>query len=741
MDEQKSKLEFAKTLGLTESEFKKICEILNREPNELELGIFSALWNEHTSYKSSKIHIKNFYSKNKNVLQGPGENAGCIDIGDNQALVFKMESHNHPSYIEPFQGAATGVGGILRDIFTMGARPIALLDSLRFGSTDFPKTKYLVDRVVAGISFYGNCIGVPTVGGEVYFNSCYNQNILVNVLCLGIADINKLQSAKAKGTGNPIIYVGSKTGRDGIHGASMASSPFERDTHEKLPTVQVGDPFSEKLLVEACLELFEKDYLIGIQDMGAAGLTCSIFEMSERGNCGMEIDLNKIPVRAKNMSAFEIMLSESQERMLLCVKKGFENKVVKIFEKWDLDCACVGHTIEENKVKLSYKNDAYELPVKPLTSEAPIYERKIEKQINLNKFKFNEDELKEPEDYNNIIIDLISQPNMASKEWVYRQYDHMVMTNTVLLPGADASVLQIKGTTKAIAVTCDCNSMYCYMDPYKGSKIACAEAVRNLACVGARPLAITDCLNFGNPENPNIMWQFTRAVHGINEAALFFDTPIISGNVSFYNEGGGENIFPTPLIGMAGLIKDFKQQISCGFKKEEDLIILLGKNNDKITACEYLYKTFGNDILQDEDLFPEINLEDELNLSKACIDAIENKIINSAHDCSEGGIVACLIECIVTSKSHIGAKIDFKKYNRFDFWLFNENQGRIIVTISPNNLQGLEKIAKKNNIPMCILGETIGNSLVINNKVNIPISDLKKAYSTGFEKAVFKDNT
>ncbi len=716
--------------GLTDGEYQKIIQLLGREPTFTELGIFSVMWSEHCSYKSSKVHLRKFPTKSEIVVQGPGENAGAIDIGDGLAAVFKIESHNHPSFIEPYQGAATGVGGILRDIFTMGARPVALLNSLRFGPLQLTKNRYLFEGVVSGIADYGNCMGVPTVGGEIYFSEYYNLNPLVNAFCIGILKKDAIFKGNASGIGNSVIYVGSKTGRDGIHGVTMASEEFDESSEAKRPNVQVGDPFTEKLLLEACLEVMKKGLIVGIQDMGGAGLTSSSSEMAGRAGTGIEIDTSLVPAREEGMMPYEIMLSESQERMLLCVKKGFENDVTKIFEKWDLDAVVIGHTIKENIVQLKYKNENYEFPVKPLTGDAPIYNRKIEKKINNNK-KIDISNFSEPKDYNEALLKIISSPNLASKEWIYRQYDHMVMTNTVITPGADASVLRIKDTNKAIAVTCDCNSTYCNIDPCKGSIIAVSEAYRNLACVGARPLGITDCLNFGNPENPHIMWQFTEAIRGINTAAQFFDTPIIGGNVSFYNEGNKQNIFPTPTIGMVGLIKNFKEPISCSFKNEGDLIILLGKNNYKITASEYLY---------DLDLFPEIDLEQELNLSKTCIDAIENKILNSAHDCSEGGIATCLVECIVSSNLQIGAKINFKEFDRLDFWLFNENQGRVIVTILPNNLLSLEKIAKKNNIPIHILGETIGNLLVINNEVNISISNLKEAYFTGFEKAVFNKN-
>ena len=544
-------LQLVKDHGLTEDEYRRILDLIGRTPNFTELGIFSVMWSEHCSYKSSRPFLKNLPTEGPNVLQGPGENAGVIDIGDGFAVVFKIESHNHPSFIEPHQGAATGVGGIMRDIFTMGARPIALLDSLRFGDMEDPRTRFLLNGVVDGISSYGNCTGVPTVGGEVYFDSCYNGNILVNAFCLGLAKSDGIFLAKAGGVGNRILYVGSKTGRDGIHGASLlASSEFDETTEEKRPTVQVGDPFTEKLLIEACLEIMEFNWVVGVQDMGAAGLTSSSFEMAHRSEAGVRMDLSKVPLREEGMTPYEILLSESQERMLFVIEPGHEEEAIAILEKWGLDAAIIGEVIDEPGVRIQFDGkEVVNLPTFPVVDGALDLKRETERPKYLDKIdQLNLTELPEPSRGDKAFLKLLACPNIASKEWIYEQYDHMVRLNTLVFPGSDAAVLRIKGTKKAVAISVDCNSRFCYLDPYEGAAIAVAEGCRNVTCSGAKPIGLTNCLNFGNPEKPEIMWQFEQAVQGIGDACLYFDIPVVSGNVSLYNETKGEAIFPRPSL-------------------------------------------------------------------------------------------------------------------------------------------------------------------------------------------------
>nr|NIP39520.1 phosphoribosylformylglycinamidine synthase subunit PurL [Candidatus Dadabacteria bacterium]NIY22887.1 phosphoribosylformylglycinamidine synthase subunit PurL [Candidatus Dadabacteria bacterium] len=640
--------------GLTEQEYKKIVDFIGREPNFTEIGIMSAMWSEHCSYKSSKVHLKRLPTTGDKVIQGPGENAGIVDIGDGLCAVFKMESHNHPSFIEPYQGAATGVGGILRDIFTMGARPIALLDSLRFGNPRLAKTKYLVEGVVSGIAGYGNCIGIPTIGGEIYFDSCYDGNPLVNVFALGIAKSDEIFRGYATGVGNPVFYVGSKTGRDGIHGAVMASETFTEESEEKRPAVQVGDPFTEKLLLEACLELFKTDVVVGIQDMGAAGLTSSSTEMAERAETGIEIDVNNIPCREKGMTPYEMMLSESQERMLIVLKQGKEHIAENIFKKWNLDSSVIGRVIENRSLVLT-KNGSVQcdLPIDIITNEAPYYNREYTKPKYLDQIKDTRS-YKSPDNYNNTVLNLLSSPNLCNKKWVIEQYDHMVRTNTVCPPGSDASIVRVKGTNKSIAMTTNCNSKYCYLNPYTGSMIAVAESARNLACSGALPLAITDCLNFGNPENPQIMWQFKESINGISQAAAFLNTPIVSGNVSLYNQTESEAIYPTPTIGMIGLIEDSSKIINQWFKNDNDLIIQIGTTYEEFGGSEFL-KLLNND---NDYKPPALNLETESNVIKILLELIENGIINTAHDISEGGLITALAESCFTPAGQIGIKIE-----------------------------------------------------------------------------------
>ena len=582
--------EVIKRHGLTDEEYQKILECLGREPNLTELGVFSVMWSEHCSYKSSRIHLKRFPTEGERVIQGPGENAGAVDIGDGLSAVFKMESHNHPSFIEPFQGAATGVGGILRDIFTMGARPIALLDSLRFGELDQAKNRHLLRGVVSGISWYGNCIGVPTVGGEIVFNDIYSKNPLVNVFCIGIVKTDQLLRGEAKGIGNPVLYIGAKTGRDGIHGATMASDSFDDTSDQKRPNVQVGDPFLEKLLLEACLEFLDQDILTGIQDMGAAGLTSSSCEMASRAGTGIELELADVPRRESNMTPYELMLSESQERMLLVAKSGKEGQVLAICKKWGIDAAVVGKVTSDGFVRIKENGTVVvEIPAKALADEAPQYDRPVkppEYQDMLQNFTF--DNVPDVKNAGNVLLQLLESPTIASKSWVYRQYDHMVGINTIVRPGSDAAVVRIKGTNKALAMTTDGNSRYCLLNPYMGGTLAVAEAARNLVCSGAQPIGLTDCLNFGNPERPDIMWQFVLAVEGIADMCRELDVPIVSGNVSLYNETNGLSIYPTPILGMVGLIEPLDQVTTQWFKNPGDRIILLGETKEDLGGTEYL---------------------------------------------------------------------------------------------------------------------------------------------------------
>lgn len=716
--------------GLTCEEYQKILKILGREPSFTELGIFSAMWSEHCSYKSSKSHLKKFPASGSQVIQGPGENAGVVDIGDGEAVVFKIESHNHPSYIEPYQGAATGVGGILRDVFTMGARPIVSMNSLRFGSFSHPKTRYLLNGVVSGIAGYGNCVGVPTLGGEIYFNECYNGNILVNAFALGLARIDKIFKGYAAGVGNSVMYVGSKTGRDGIHGATMASEEFDENSEERRPTVQVGDPFTEKLLLEACLELMKTDYIVGIQDMGAAGLSSSSFEMANRSKTGIEMDIMKIPRREEGMTPYELMLSESQERMLIVVKKGKEKEVEKIFKKWDLDVVVVGKVT--NSAYMKVKENGHipvNLPIKPLVEEAPLYDRpskRPESQDELQQLDFSK--LEEPKNYNDVLLNVIASPNIASKEWIYQQYDHMVRINSVILPGCDATIIRIKGSTKGVGISLDCNSRYCYLDPYSGGMIAVAEGARNLICSGVKPLAITNCLNFGNPEKPEIMWQFKEAIRGMSEACSFLKTPVVSGNVSFYNETQGVAIYPTPVVGMVGLIPDCSMAVTQFYKEEGDVIVLLGETKEELGGSEYLK------IVHDKERGkpPELILDLEKRVHEVCLEAIEQGLVRSAHDCSEGGLTVAIAESAVSGPVVLGADISLESPIRKDAMLFGESQSRIILSADKINVEKITNIAEKKDVPVAVIGKVIKNGLKINVNsrpvIELSCDKIKKAW-------------
>ncbi|MFI5322985.1 MAG: phosphoribosylformylglycinamidine synthase subunit PurL [Thermodesulfobacteriota bacterium] len=726
-----SNLKTALDHGLTEEEYNKIAAALGREPNLTELGILAAMWSEHCSYKSSKVHLRKLPTSGKVVIQGPGENAGIIDIGDGLCAVFKMESHNHPSYIEPYQGAATGVGGILRDIFTMGARPIAVLDSLRFGDPSLPKTKYLVGGVVSGIAGYGNCIGIPTVGGEVCFDECYNGNPLVNVFALGITKRDEIFRGYAEGVGNPVIYVGSKTGRDGIHGAVMASETFTKEAEEKRPAVQVGDPFTEKLLLEACLELFKTGVVVGIQDMGAAGLTSSSAEMAERAGTGIRIDIEKVPRREESMTPYEVMLSESQERMLIVLEKGKEEIAEKIFKKWGLDFSVIGEVTDSGKLVIAEEGKPVaSIPITLISEEAPVYDRPYAEPSYIKEAKNpNLSSIPVPNDLDRALLKLLSSPTLADKRWVWEQYDHMVRTNTVVLPGSDAAVVRIKNTKKAIAMTVNCNSGYCYLDPYAGAAIAVAESARNLACSGAVPLAITDCLNFGSPENPGVMWQFKRAIEGIAEAAVKLNTPVVSGNVSFYNQTGETAIYPTPAIGMVGVIEDVGKHITQWFKDDGDIIVLLGETGEEFGGSEYMKQIHG--IVAG--LPPSLDLEAESSLIKASLEASDRGIIKSAHDLSEGGAALSIAESCFTPEGPVGVTIKLSGTVRDDALLFSESQARAIISLDDKNIESLKSITESNKVPMRIIGKVGGSRLFIKDLVDIPITEAWRAWASSFE--------
>ena len=725
-------LELALEHGLTEEEYRKILEILGRKPNYTELGIFSVMWSEHCSYKNSIAVLKTLPRTGKSLLVKAGEeNAGLVDIGDGLAVAFKIESHNHPSAIEPFQGAATGVGGILRDIFTMGARPIASLDSLRFGPLTNPRNKYLFDRVVQGIAHYGNCVGVPTVAGEVYFEECYTGNPLVNVMTVGIVEHEYIVSATAKGEGNAVMIVGSATGRDGIHGATFASEELTEESEYRRPSVQVGDPFTEKLLLEASLELAKKGFLVGMQDMGAAGISCSTSEMSARGKSGMIIDLSKVPLREPGMTPYEIMLSESQERMLVVVKKGFEEETKKIFSKWGLNCVEIGKVTNTQLLEIYMNGEKVgEIPAWHLVlgGGAPVYTRKTRYPSYIEEIRaFDIDEIPEPEDYNEVLLKLISSPNIADKSWVFRQYDYSVMTNTALPPGYGAGVLRIKGTRKALAVKTDGNGRYTYLNPYRGGAIAVAEAARNVVCTGARPLAITNCLNFGNPYDEEIYYQFKNAVHGMGDACRVFDTPVTGGNVSFYNESPDGPIYPTVVVGMLGLIKDISHITTPWFKNEGDFIILIGNIKGELGGSEYLKVIHG---LVKGDA-PSIDLEFERRIHDAVLEAIRKGIVNSAIDISDGGLAIALAEaCIKNPSGPMGASVYLSGDARNDELLFSECQSCIVVTVREDNLLEMEKIASKNMVPSTTIGRVKGDRrLRINTLIDIDTAVLLREYT------------
>lgn len=717
-----------KELNLTPDEYQRIVDSIGREPNLTELWIFSAMWSEHCSYKSSRLYLRRMPSTGRDVLIGPGENAGVVSIGDGLALVFKMESHNHPSFIEPYNGAATGVGGILRDIFTMGARPVAILDSLRFGEPDDEKMRYLIDGVVAGIAGYGNCMGIPTVGGEVYFDAAYKDNILVNAMAVGVVPDHRIFLAKASGAGNPVFYVGSKTGRDGIHGASMASASFTDETAVLKPTVQVGDPFMEKLLMEACLELMKTDHIVAIQDMGAAGLTSSSVEMAAKGGLGIEIDLDKVPQREEGMLPYEIMLSESQERMLIIAKKGHEKAVEAVFKKWNLDVSEIGKLINAREIIVKANNHIQaRLPLDMLVDEAPVYTRYARMPASITSVSTIDaaELIPEPGDYRAMFLRLLSSPTIASKRWAFEQYDHSVGTDTVLQPGADAALLRIKGTRKGIAITTDGNGRYTELSPYAGAAIAVCEAARNIACVGARPLALTDCLNFGNPENPDVMWQFIESINGISAACLTMDIPVVSGNVSFYNETEGASIYPTPVIGMVGLMETLEERITPGFKDTGDAVVLLGETLDECGGSEYLKLVAGKIAGKP----PRVTPETEKRLVDLMGALNKSHLVKSASDCSEGGLAITLAQCALAGSK--GATITIPWRYRPDLELFSESQHRIVLTASRRHLRRIETMARTARIPLAVIGTVGGKNLTVGKLFSVPVEELRKVYEKG----------
>jgi len=719
--------------GITPEEYQRIRAILGRDPNFTELGIFSVMWSEHCSYKSSRVHLKQFPTQGDCILQGPGENAGVVDIGDGLAIVFKMESHNHPSFIEPHQGAATGVGGIIRDIFTMGARPIALMDPLRFGTLNIGKSRYLVDGVVGGIAAYGNAVGVPTVGGELCVSETYAGNPLVNVFCLGIAPKDRIFLARASGEGNPVIYVGAKTGRDGIHGATMASETFDEGSEERRPTVQVGDPFKEKLLIEACLELMARDAVVGIQDMGAAGLTCSTCEMASRGGTGIEIDLAEVPRRETGMIPYEVMLSESQERMLLVVRHGTEQQVMDIFHKWDLDAVIIGQVTGDGLMRVKDGDRVVaEIPARALAEEGPVYHRPMQRPAYLDETERADlAGLPLPAKLDQVLLDLLGSPNIASKQPVWQQYDHMLFCSTVVEPGSDAAVLRVQGTRKGLALAADGNGRYTYLDPYEGGKLAVAEAARNVVCAGARPLAITNCLNFGSPERPEIMWQFAEAVRGMADACRALGTPVTGGNVSFYNETLGTAIFPTPIVGMVGLLEDISHATSQWFKAEGDVVFLLGETFEEPGGSEYLKVVHGMEAGRP----PRLHLARERAVQQACLEAIRAGIVSSAHDCADGGLAVALAECCMTGPGpRLGANLTLPGDMRPDVLLFGESASRIVVSVRPEHAEHLRGIARRQRAPCAELGVVGGDHLRLHGRrftLDLSVEAIHWAWSTG----------
>jgi phosphoribosylformylglycinamidine synthase len=735
MHEPQVTLDLALQHGLSEEEYNRILEILGRAPTFTELGIFSVMWSEHCSYKNSLALIKTLPREGKYLLVKAGEeNAGLVDIGDGLAIAFKIESHNHPSAVEPYQGAATGVGGILRDIFTMGARPIAALNSLRFGDLENARTRYLVKGVVKGIGDYGNCFGVPTVAGEVYFDDCYQHNPLVNAMAVGIVRHHRVARAVAAGEGNAVMLIGSSTGRDGIHGATFASEEISEKSESKRPQVQVGDPFTEKILLEATQEMSKADLLVGMQDMGAAGITCSTSEMSARGQQGMDIDLEKVPLREPEMTPYEIMLSESQERMLLVAKPEKEKEIEAICKKWEVHAATIGRVTRGNTLRVRMnKKVVAEIPADSLVvgGGAPVYIRETKEPEYLKTTRaFDAMTLPKIDNLKEALLKLLAAPNIASKQWVYQQYDHTVRSNTMIGPGSDAAVLRIKGTGKGIALKTDCNGRYVYLNPRRGAMIAVAEAARNVVVSGAKPVAITNCLNFGNPYKPEIYWQFKEAIEGIGEACRVLETPVTGGNVSFYNESPDRAVYPTPTIGMLGILDDIRHATTAFFKNAGDEIALLGANLEEVGGSEFLKGMHGR-VAGD---CPFIDLQEEKSIQAACLEAIQTGLLNSAHDVSDGGLGVALAECCIMNHEHpIGATFELWPYDRADFALFGESQSMIIISYAPMRRGAVAQICQKHDVPFTVLGRTGGAMLKIPDLLEISLAEMAERYYFSIE--------
>ncbi|KAB2968688.1 MAG: phosphoribosylformylglycinamidine synthase subunit PurL [Thermoanaerobaculia bacterium] len=711
-------------MGLSEEEFARLQGLLGRAPTLTELGITAALWSEHCSYKSSKVYLKEFPTAGPRVLQGPGENAGVVDVGHGWVAVFKMESHNHPSYIEPYQGAATGVGGILRDVFTMGARPVAMLDALRFGRLEAPRMRSLVDGVVRGIGDYGNCVGIPTVGGETGFHASFDGNILVNAFALGIARRDRIFRAKAAGTGNPILYAGSRTGRDGIHGATMASDSFDAESEKKKPTVQVGDPFTEKVLLEACLEAMRSNAIVAIQDMGAAGLTSSIFEMAARGGVGFRLDLDRVPLREPGLSAYEMMLSESQERMVIVARRGKQEEVAKVFRRWGLEVATIGEVAAGARAEIVHRGRVEAaMPIAPLTDQAPVYQRPVEVPADLAR-RQEAPAVPEPDDPLAALERLLATPELASKEWIFRQYDHTVRTNTVSGPGGDAAVILLKGTPTGLALTSDVNPVYCWLDPRTGGRQAVAEAVRNLAMAGAEPVGLTDCLNFGNPERPEIMWQFRECVRGMSEACRALGVPVVSGNVSLYNETEGRSIHPTPTVAMVGVVPDLGDMPASHFRRPGRRLVLLGSDRGEFGGSAYLRLLHG----VEQGRPPVVDLDAEARLARLMRESVPWGIVRTAHDFAEGGLAVALAEA--TFGTGMGARLNVPLSPRD---LFSESQARAIVAILPGQLDRFLEAAERHGVPALEVGESGGDRLVIEADgatLDAPVARLREIWAT-----------
>lgn len=755
MNEPKITPEIVAQHGFTPEEYEKVLEIMQREPSMTELGIFSVMWSEHCSYKSSRVHLGRLPTSGERVIVPPGENAGVVDIGDDWCVAFKVESHNHPSFIEPFQGAATGVGGILRDVFTMGARPIAAMNSLRFGPLDDARNgrrnKSILKGCVDGIAHYGNCFGVPTVGGEVVFDEAYSLNPLVNAFALGIVRKDQIFFGKAEGIGNPVLYVGAKTGRDGIHGATMASAEFDEEALEKRPTVQVGDPFLEKLLLEACLEAMRSGAIAGIQDMGAAGLTSSSVEMAARAGTGLELDLTLVPQRETGMTAYEMMLSESQERMLIVARSGREKQVVDIFKKWDLDAVVIGKVVEGHHLKV-YHNGVLEaeIPVDTVTDTAPKYNRPMTPvKREEEKGRKGEEAIKAKIATHNsrgatqteALKMLLASPNICSKRWVYTQYDTMVRTNTAILPGADAAVVRVKETRRAIAMCLDGNGKFAAINPRMGAKLIVAESARNVSCVGAKPIAVTNCLNFASPERPEVMWSFSEVVDGISEACKAFETPIISGNVSFYNETDGRGILPTPTIGMVGIVEDVRKLITHGFKAEGDFVAVLGETRDDLAASEYAQTVLGMTTTEliENGIVPEIDLDFERRVQDTLLKLADALLLRSAHDCADGGLAVAIAESCFSSLNNPanGAEIELANSANLsaEALLFGETPSRIVISFAPENAEKVKEIV--GDLPFEVIGKVAGENLTFKvggaEKISAAVAELETAWKTSLE--------